>query len=433
MGIGEDFEELLDNLQLSNSDTISLRYGEVTSALNKEFRDTDSKTANSLRVGSIGRFTAIDGVSDLDMIYTMPSSSWDDYKDGGQYKLLKAAKAAISARYPTTTVKVDRLVVRVLYKDFHIEVQPAFELTNGSFKYPDTAGDGSWKITKPREEIEEMAASNNRKNRNLRRLCKMARAWKNKHGVAMGGLLIDTLAYNFLESTDAYDERSYYYYDYMSRDFFEYLSEEEDHEYYLAVGSRQHVKVKKKFQRKAKKAYELCQVAINASGQKNERQKWREVFGKAFPASAKLDQKAHAHVFRNSEEFVEDMFRVDIRFDLSVDCRVSQNGFRPSMLTEMITRHIPLLRNKDLLFIADTRHLPQGCELFWKVLNRGAEAERRDEIRGQIVRDDGSSQKSESTSFAGDHLVECYAVLRGVVVARGATIVPINWRQSEAA
>ena len=200
----------------------------------------------------------------------MPSSSWNDYKDGGQYKLLKAAKEAISARYPTTTVKVDRLVVRVLYNDFHIEVQPAFELTDGSFRYPDTAGDGSWKITKPREEIEEMAASNDRKNKNLRRLCKMTRAWKNKHGVAMGGLLIDTLAYNFLESTDAYDERSFCYYDYMSRDFFEYLSDEDDHEHYAAVGSRQHVKVKKKFQRKAtcslSRILEIFRKVVSFSG-----------------------------------------------------------------------------------------------------------------------------------------------------------------------
>lgn len=78
----------------------------------------------------------------------------------------------------------------------------------------------------------------------------------------------------------------------MSRDFFEYLSEEDDHEFYAAVGSRQRVKVKKKFQKKAKKAYELCKKAIAASGQKNERQKWRDIFGTVFPAPAKLEQKA---------------------------------------------------------------------------------------------------------------------------------------------
>ena len=104
---------------------------------------------------------------------------------------------------PSTTVKVDRLVVRVLYNDFHIEVMPAFKLADGSYKYPDTANGGSWKNTKPQAELDEMREANERKNRNLRRLCKMARAWKNKHGVAMGGLLIDTC---LLYTSDAADE-----------------------------------------------------------------------------------------------------------------------------------------------------------------------------------------------------------------------------------
>ena len=199
MGISDDFKIFLDNIKIGNAATIALRYEEVTAALNKEFRDTESKTANSLRVGSYGRWTAIKGISDLDIIYVVPAAKWDDYRDGGQYTLLRDAKDAITRRYPSTTVKVDRLVVRVLYKDFHIEVMPAFKLADGSYRYPDTVNGGSWKITKPQAELDEMREANEQKNRNLRRLCKMARAWKNKHGVAMGGLLIDTLAYNFLE------------------------------------------------------------------------------------------------------------------------------------------------------------------------------------------------------------------------------------------
>lgn len=433
MAIGEDFQEFLGNLKVDNAATISLRYGEITSVLNNEFRDTDSSTANSLRVGSYGRWTAIKGISDLDMIYIMPSAKWNTYKDGGQYQLLRDTKDAISKRYPRTTVKVDRLVVRVLYHDFHIEVQPAFEMADGSFKYPDTKDGGSWKITKPREEIDEMAAANDRKNRNLRRLCKMARAWKNKHGVAMGGLLLDTLAYNFLESTDAYDAKSYYWYDYMCRDFFEYLSEEEDHDFYAAVGSRQRVRVKKKFQKKAKSAYELCLKAIEASGQKNERQKWRDVFGKSYPAPAKLEQKAYAHVFSDTEEFIEDRFPVDIRYDMKINCEVTQNGFRPTALLELLARRIILFRNKGLKFYIESDDLPPGCTFYWKVLNRGDEAERRDCIRGQIVADTGSRSRIEHSSFAGEHLVECYAVLNGVVVGRSDILVPIGWQEAEAA
>lgn len=435
MGTSEDFKTFLDNIKIDNAATIALRYGEVTASLNKEFRDTESKTANSLQVGSYGRWTAIKGISDLDMIYIMPAGKWDSYKDGGQYRLLHDAKAAIKRRYPSTTVKVDRLVVRVLYNDFHIEVMPAFKLADGSYKYPDTANGGSWKNTKPQAELDEMREANERKNRNLRRLCKMARAWKNKHGVAMGGLLIDTLAYNFLESTDEYDTKSYHYYDYMCRDFFEFLADQPKQSEYAALGSRQRVRVKKRFERKAKKAYDLCLKAIDASGQKNERQKWRDVFGNAYPAPAKSaagEAAAFAHVFKNTEQFVEDRFPVDIRYHLRINCEVTQDGFRPGMLRDLLERHGVLLPKKSLrFFIADATDLPDDTELFWKVLNRGEEAERRDVIRGQIVRDEGRGERQETTNFRGDHLVECYAVSRGVVVARDNIHVPIRVKDAE--
>lgn len=430
MSIADDFKTFLDNIKIANAETIGLRYGELTSALNKEFRDTESKTANSLQVGSYGRWTAIKGISDLDMIYVMPAGKWETYKDGRQYELLRDTRGAIKRRYPSTTVKVDRLVVRVLYKDFHVEVMPVFELPDGSYKYPDTANGGSWKITKPQAEINEIRKANDRKNRNLRRLCKMARAWKNEHGVAMGGLLIDTLAYNFLESTDEYDTKSYYYCDWMCRDFFKFLADQPNQSEYAALGSRQRVRVKTRFERKAKKAYELCLKAIEASGQKNERQKWRDIFGNAYPAPAKSvagEAAAHAHVFKNTEEFVEEQFAVDIRYDFRINCEVTQDGFRPTMLRQLLEDYGILRAQKKLrFFLADISDLPDEVDFYWKVLNRGNEAERRDMIRGQIIHDQGRSERHETTSFRGDHLVKCYAVSRGVVVARDAIRVPIR-------
>jgi hypothetical protein len=79
-----------------------------------------------LQVGSFGRNTGIDGISDLDMLYIMPKKEWDTYKDGKQLKLLQDVKAAVLARYPQTDVRVDRLVVTVTYTDFHVEIQPVF-------------------------------------------------------------------------------------------------------------------------------------------------------------------------------------------------------------------------------------------------------------------------------------------------------------------
>lgn len=424
------FQQFVDNLKIDNNTTISLRYEEITSCLNKKFRDTESKTANSLQVGSYGRWTGIRNISDLDMLYIMPKGKWDEYKSGGQSKLLTDTKDAIQIRYPKTIVKVDRLVVRVLYTNFHIEVQPVFEQDDGSFKYPDTYNGYSWKMTKPRDEIKAMSDFVTQKNKNLRRLCKMARAWKNKHGVGMGGLLVDTLAHNFLKSTNTYDEKSFLYYDYLSRDFFNYLAEQPDQDYYSALGSDQRVKVKQKFQKKAKKAYELCLKAIDAENTDSVNDKWKKIYGRPFPArptTTKVSTDSEAYSFANTEQFIEDKYPIDIRYGLKIDCEVSQNGFREHFLTEMLAKRIPLLAKKNLLFTIPIINVPEPYSIEWKVLNRGEEAKKRNCIRGQFICDDGQQRRKESTNFKGDHIVECFIIKDGVVVAKDRIDVPIRW------
>ena len=432
MSISQMFEEFIQNLAISNREEISKRYGELTRALNMQFRNgNESRIENTLQVGSLGRESGIKDISDLDMLYIMPKSSWDIYnKQDGQSKLLSDTKKAILSRYPDSKIRVDRLVVTVTFVNFHIEVQPVFEQEDGSFKYPDTKNGGSWKITKPREEIDEISSADKDKNQNLRRLCKMARAWKNKHGVAMGGLLIDTLAYNFLKSTDYYDDKSFSYYDWLSRDFFRYLSELPEQTEYAALGSKQRVKVKKKFQKKATKAYDLCLKAIEAENQSSVNDKWKKIYGRPFPAR-KTDMameslsKSYSQGWKNTEEFIEDKFPIDIREYLKIDCEVKQNGFRKFLLRYALLHRIPLKSRKNLLFHIVECSVSEPYDIYWKVLNRGEEAKRRDCIRGQIFKDEGYKQRKEQTDFYGDHIVECYCVKNGVVVAKDRIHVPI--------
>lgn len=420
---------MLRTWRLAIQGTISTRYGELTTALNKQFRDTESSTANTLQVGSFGRKTGINGISDLDMLYIMPKNKWGSYENGGQLKLLQDTKAAILKRYPTTKVRVNRLVVTVTYTNFHVEVQPVFEQEDRSYLYPDTNDGGRWKTTKPREEMDAVTDMDASKNSNLRRLCKMVRAWRNKHGFAMGGLLVDTLAYNFLSSTSDYDTKSYLYYDFLSRDFFRYISELPEQNEYAAPGSRQRVRVKKKFQKKAKKAHKLCLEAIAAENQSGVNDKWKKVYGRPFPAAKAATEKAlsedSAAGWNNSEEFIEDKHPIDIREHLKIDCEVKQNGFRKFFLTDILIKKIPLKANKALEFWVSEISVDKPYDLFWKVLNRGAEAKKRNCIRGQIFRDGGYSRNTERTTFQGDHIVECYCVKDDVVVAMDRIHVPI--------
>ncbi len=432
MNISEIFKEFLSNIKISGekAEDVSYRYGRITKALNLEFRNTDSKTANSLQVGSYGRYTGIKGISDLDMLYIMPASKWADYnKAGSQTKLLRDTKNAISNTYSTSDIKVDRCVVTVNFADLHIDVQPVFEVDNKDYKYPDTYSDGSWKITKPRKEMDAMIEFESNKNRNLRMLCKMSRSWKNKHGVLMGGLLIDTLAYNFLKSTTFYNEKSFAYYDEMCRDFFKYLSDQpEDQREYGALGSKQRVKVKKSFKRKAKKAFELAEEAIGASSDKAKHNKWRDLFGNNFPKyeSEENEAKAINENYRNTEEFIESSYPVNIQYDLNINCEIKQNGYRDGLLREFLCKKIRLLPNKSLKFYIEKTDVPAPYEVKWKVTNRGEKAIKRDCIRGQIIDDAGSLERKESTTFKGSHFVECYIIKDSVVVARDTIDVPIS-------
>lgn len=433
MSISQIFQDFLSNIKVSNEEQITLRYQEITCALNKKFRDTESKTSNQLQVGSYGRWTAIKGISDLDMLYIMPSSKWDDYKNGGQSKLLKETKDAILARYPRTTVFVDRLVVCVQYTNFHVEVQPVFKQEDGSYKYPDTTGGGSWNITKPQAELDEMQSMNNAKNRNLRRLCKMARAWKNKHGVGIGGLLIDTLAYNFMKSTTDYDDKSYLYYDWLSRDFFKFLADQPDRDHYQALGSNQDVKVKARFQDAAKEAYDLCLEAIVLGTDDKAYSKWRMIYGRQFPKApsqqAEMSIRIEDMRYEHTEQFIEDQYPVDIRYKLKIESKVTKDGQTIDWLRGFKRRKKKLSHGRGLNFYIDENTTPkelQNYSVKWKVLNRGEEAKRRNCIRGQIVWDIGNESINEYSSFNGEHLVECYIIQNGVVVASDRIYVPIE-------
>lgn len=425
MKTSEIFDALLENLKVGDAvAAVASRRDEITKALNKDFRAKDGCTDYKLMVGSYGRHTAVKGVSDLDMIFILPPGLRSAYaSDTGPRRILNRVRDDLKARYPKTDIRVDQCVVRVKFTSnaFKFEVQPAFQNDDGSFDYPDTVAEG-WKVTRPRAEISATKECNDRTSTNMRHLARMARAWKNANGVNMGGLLIDTLVYKFFSQTDDYDSAGTDSFDLMARDFFEFLKGEPDKEYYLALGSNQHVKVKARFQPKAKKAYNKVREAIADEGKAAANKKWREVFGTSVPLAVSEASRA----FRDTEQFIEDRYPVDITGSVAIDCEVTQNGWRPTRLREMLHTGAPLKADKSLKFIVTECSVEPPYTLKWKVLNRGLEAERRNMVRGQIVDSSRPNTRVEHSDFRGDHVVECFVVKDGIVVARDRIDVPIS-------
>lgn len=171
---------------------------------------------------------------------------------------------------------------------------------------------------------------------------------------------------------------------------------------------------------------------------------WRRHFGKnRFPLHInQSDSSSSLHEFytepnlrddsdifpkyRNTEDFIENYHSVYIQYDLTIRCKVSQDGFMPRLLDEMLRRKFPLLRNRDLEFYIHNHSVPKPFSVKWKICNVGSEAIRRNQTRGQILDDDGRCRRIEHSDFRGAHFVECYIIKNNVCVARAKADVPIT-------
>lgn len=290
MSISDKFSNFCSKLRMSDAtvSNVRLRCHNITKRLNKDFRGIENDTMYSLYVGSYGRGSAIH-VSDIDMLYILPWSyytKYNSYISNGQSALLQAVRDSVKQTYPVTDISGDGQVVKVWFSDDVVfEIVPCFEYSDGSFCYPDTHDGGSWKITNPRPEISAINGLNYLTNSNLKRLCRMIRAWKDNCNVPMGGLLIDTFAYRFLSTWENKD-KSFMYYDWMTRDFFKFLSEQDDNQlYWKAVGSGQFIYPKGKFAYKAKTAYNNALIAIEKEDKGytyTANDYWRAIYGSKF-------------------------------------------------------------------------------------------------------------------------------------------------------
>lgn len=293
MSLAEWFSDFNSNLVVRDGGVISNRYKAITRRLNTDFWSTDSDTAHSLYAGSYGRNTAIQGFSDLDMIFQLPVNMYRQYSGyvgNGPSALLQAVKKSIEKTYSTTSMRADGQVILVTFADkLTFEVVPGFLNKDNSYTFPDANNGGSWRITNPRPEIEAIRTRNAACNYNLYPLCRMIRAWKNQWSVPIGGLLIDTLAYQFIENYQHRD-KSYLYYDLMCRDFFAWMSAQSGTQvWWRSPGAGQYVYGKGLFQYKALRCYNIsCEaIAHETAHPKREwsaKQKWREIFGTSFPS-----------------------------------------------------------------------------------------------------------------------------------------------------
>lgn len=430
--IKDDFNVFCNNIKLDNFENMQTTVKGITKKLNKHYYDIDDEESNMYIVGSVGRTTAIKNTSDLDILFDLPKSVYNrinDNEGNKQTQLLQEVKNVLKEKYPNTDLKGDGQVVVINFVKYTVELVPGFKQSDDSFKYPDTHNGGSWKITNPIPEIDECKRLDNDTDKNFTNICHMIRAWKNKKGFKFKGLLIDTLVNNFLEKETQYKNCDYEEYLSLVKDIFEFLKDEDkDKSYWFAIGSNQKIYNDDggKFVNKAKKAYNKVKDLNENS--KNLNKELRSIFGKEFPKKEKEEEANELYNYRHTEQFIEDKYPIDIILNLRLNCTVTQDGFRPMNLKNMIVNHIFLKRDKKLEFYIENEDeiSRYGVDkILWKVKNEGNIAKQRDDIRGQII-ETNKYKHIEHTVFDGDHYVEAYIIKNDVCIAKGKIDVPIR-------
>ncbi len=342
-------------------------------------------------------------------MYILPNEvikRFNKYEGNGQSALLQEVKNIIKETYDKTNIRADGQVIDIMFKDGTIELVPSFQQQDGNFIYPDSNNGGKWKYTRPLEEIQLAKRAKNDSSDLYNCLCFLLRKWKNHKGFAFKGLLIDTLVFNYLNNANYRDLSELN----LLRGLYNYLAKEDrEKSYWLALGSNQQISNDDhgKFIYKASQAVEKIKDSDDI-----------QTIMKTLFGYNQYNNKAP------EEEFAEEKFIVDIQYNISIDCIITQDGYRPKKLSDYLKNKWKLKNNKTLTFSVIESNVPKELPVkyYWKVRNVGPESIGRE--RGGIFK--GKKTRVEHSNFNGPHFVECFAVVENIVIARDKISVPID-------
>ncbi len=131
--------------------------------------------------------------------------------------------------------------------------------------------------------------------------------------------------------------------------------------------------------------------------------------------------------FTDTEQFIDDLYPVNIHYRCKVSCYVSGNGWRHKPISEflkMLKCYLP--HNFEIRCRMEYTDCPEPYRTLWKVKNVGPEAERRNQLRGQIV--EKGKEIVEHSNFYGNHYIECFIIKDENCVAKTRIDVPIGRR-----
>ncbi len=332
--------------------------------------------------------------------------------------------------------------IRVIYaENYHIDFavyRRSWNETNNCWIYEHAGAE--WSYRELRGLTDWFNNHNNASNGNLRKIvrlskmfCKSRESWKNMPSGLLQTILCDEKMQGLYSRID---ELFYYTMkEIVSRlERYTDVNAPIDNGRVLTVRQADHKKMTNWKNRLKSKLEDLDVLFKDDCTKEDALQAWYGFFNHEYWNEITSETSNHAllskrgiYSFNETEQFIEDLFQVNVKHNVRVSCNVSGDGWRPRPIAEFLSVLGKFLPHNFVIRcdVCETT-VAAPYDIYWKVKNVGPEAERRNMIRGQIHK--GSESITEHTNFFGNHYIECYIVKNGICVARTRVSVPIGRR-----
>ena len=271
--IKEKFELFYENIKLTSlqREDAKKKYDGVCKKLHDHYYpDIEYSGQTRLLMGSYGKHTHIRPARDVDVIFYMPDEKFNQYDDNqsnGQSQLLQDIKKILEEKYPNTPIKAFGKVVVLEFADtqHNIEILPAWENSDKTFKIPNSENGGNWETYDPKKEIEIIKKSD-KKTGQTKMLIRMIKKWSEQCSVKVKSYKIENAVVDFFASGEPYDE-----YSTMAKDFFGFFHNNTNDE-----------NLKSHLNTALSRAQKACNIE-NDNKFEQAIDEWRKVFGDDFP------------------------------------------------------------------------------------------------------------------------------------------------------
>lgn len=291
--VTERFKNFQDNLALTTNQVADggTKYKGVVSCLNAAYWGHNSETDNALLIGSWAKGTRIRPPRDVDLYFVLPVAVYHRFQAyapgvNKQSALLQEVKSKLLAKYHASEIKGDGPVVLAEFESYNVEIVPAFlyDADDRSYYVCDTKSGGKYLTTKPLHEVDAIHSADARNNRNVRRLVRMLKCWQAYCLVPIKSFYLELLAVDFLDQW-AHKDQSFYYYDWMCRDFFTWMIANANMALF-APGTFEIMWIGDAWKSRAESAYDRAVKACDyerASDMANAGDEWQKIFGTDIP------------------------------------------------------------------------------------------------------------------------------------------------------